>query len=570
MSPAFFWEMGWKSVLVISLGLLLVALLRHRSAADRVFLLRLTVFLLFALPLTAAFGPSLEVEQPEALTRAGTPLLADVGKAAQGSTDRAHPAIATAGQPGAINWPLALLVVYGLGVGAVLSHLAGGIWTLRQWTRAARPVVHPLWDAAHERARYRTGVKRPVDILVSAHVSAPLGWRLRRPAILLDRQTVRRDEQAEAVLAHEFAHIAHADWPMLMLSRLMLALFWFNPLAWLLDRRLIQQSEEAADMSAVRRLDPGSYAQALLSAAALPSARALPATPMVAANSLGRRIQQILDDGARNRLSGSLWTVLAGGAVFVSALAIASLQIVPAKAASKTPVAAPRPLVVEATQPAAGDDALAKVVLAAVADEPPAPPAPPSEPSPPAPVAAVPQAPAVTPAPPVTSMEKLTPPSPPPALPASPAAPVPPTPPAPPSAARHNAAWAAESPALRAMGITPAYMAEMASALRVAQISEDDALELKAMNVSPEHVRGLVAAGYAGISIDDIHELAAMAVTPAYIRGLAAAGFRGLSVDELVELKAVGVTAEFAREARRKGLAACAEELAELRVTGGA
>ena len=123
--------------------------------------------------------------------------------------------------------------------------------------------------------------------------------------------------------------------------------------------------------------------------------------------------------------------------------------------------------------------------------------------------------------------------------------------------------------ALRAMGITFAYMQEMASALRIRRISEDDAIGLKSMGITPERVRGIVDAGYRGITVDELHELAAMSITPAYIRELAAAGWRGLSIDELVELKAIGVSPEFARKARRQGLASCAEELVELRATTG-
>lgn len=586
---ALFFEIAWKSVLVIAIGLMLVALLRHRSAADRVFLLRLTVFLLLALPLSAAFGPTLEVEQPALELGAAKSALLP-GFASDATDIAAGETGAAAAKPDfSIDWPLVLLAAYGLGVGAVLSHFASGLWTLRQWTRAAQPVVHPLWGAAHERAAYRTGVKRRVDVLLSPDVSAPLSWGLRRPFILLDRKTVRRDEEAEAVLAHEFAHIANADWPMLILSRLMLALFWFNPLAWLLDRRLAEQSEEAADMAAVRRLDPGAYAQALLSAVALPRMRALPATPMVAASGLGRRIQRVLDDGARNRLSGSVWTMLAGCSVLAATVAIASLQIVPARASAEPAgvpaqlaelqptVAAPAPVPV-AVAPAAEEEApkvaLAQAVASAL-DEPPAPPLAVAEFAPPAAI-------------------------------------VPPAPPAPPEpvsarhahasverAVRHQAQasarearaavavaraeraaeraeqvrearseqWA-EDAGLRAMGITPAYMAEMASALRVRQISADDATELKAVGISPDMVRGIVGAGYARISIDELQELAAMSVTPAYVRGLMAAGFRGLSIDELVELKAMGVTAEFAQRARQKGLANCVDELVDLQQSG--
>ncbi|MCG2840520.1 M56 family metallopeptidase [Sandaracinobacter sp. RS1-74] len=576
MTPAFFLEMGWKSALVVLLGLSLLLLLRHRSAADRVFLLRLTVFLLLALPLAAAFGPKLEVEQPAALAGlapAHAPALAPVGaRLAPADETMAVAAVETGAL---LDWPFLLLVVYGLGVGAVLSHLATGIWTLRQWTRNASPVVHPLWDAAEERAKYRTGVKRPVRVLQSADVPAPLGWGLRRPAILLDRRTVKRDEQAEAVLAHEYAHIAGGDWPMLILSRLALALFWFNPLVWLLDRRLAEQSEEAADMTAVRRLDPGSYAQALLSAVALPPCNALPATPMVASSGLGRRIHRILDDGARNRLSGSLWTVLAGLAVFAGAVSLAMLQIVPAPAVAARPGVPPVQALAPVEAVPQPEDVVAPVVFAdqlveteepaLVADVAVAWPEP-ETPAPASPPVAVPAA-AIAPPPPV-----------PPAPPADMAADVPdawdvaapPRPPIPPRPQVRVVVrqQAMQDPALWAMGVTPAYLAQMALAFGVPRISADDAVEMKAMGLSPGFVRGIVAAGYPGISLDELHELIAMGVTPGYIRGLAAAGFQKLSVDELVQLRAVGVTVEFARDAHRKGLAGCADELAELRVSG--
>lgn len=598
MTSGFFLEIALKSVAILALGLVLVALLRHRSAADRVFMLRLTVFLLLALPLTAAFGPTLEVEQPQALSglaRAPAPL---VSQMLAPSGEAPLPAVAT-GEAAPFDGAFLLLVVYGLGVGAVLSHLAGGLWTLRRWTRAARPVVHPLWDAAQERAAYRTGVKRRVYVLQSADASAPLSWGLRRPAILLDRQTVRRDEEAEAVLAHEFAHISRADWPMLILSRLMLALFWFNPLAWLLDRRLAEQSEEAADMAAVRRLDPGAYAQALLSAVAHPAMRALPATPMAGNSGLGRRIHRVLDAGARNRLSGSGWTVLAGCGAFAATAAIAMLQIVPAAVLAET--AAPAVAVAEPLAPAAPaagpapTPALVPGVRSRAEEPRPATgSAPGAEPRP----AALAEAPAE----PAAPVAPLAPPAPPP----PPAMAEPPSPPlsvrqsalAAQAVARREAQAAAqearaiaaerraeregtrearvqeedqaEDAELRAMGLTRVYMAAMASALRLERISTDDLAALKAMNISPDMVRGMVAAGYARISVDELQELAAMAVTPAYVRGLAAAGFRGLSVDELVGLKAVGVTADFAGEARRKGLATCAEELIELRTSGRA
>src|ERR1700709_1968203 len=61
---------------------------------------------------------------------------------------------------------------------------------------------------------------------------------------------------AYPVLAHEIAHVVRRDWAMLILARLVVALFWFNPLMWLLERRLIEEAEEAVDARAFLHVAP--------------------------------------------------------------------------------------------------------------------------------------------------------------------------------------------------------------------------------------------------------------------------------------------------------------------------
>ena len=43
------------------------------------------------------------------------------------------------------------------------------------------------------------------------------------------------------------AHVARLDWAKLLISRIACALFWFNPLVWMLAREAHQLREEAAD-----------------------------------------------------------------------------------------------------------------------------------------------------------------------------------------------------------------------------------------------------------------------------------------------------------------------------------
>ena len=200
------------------------------------------------------------------------------------------------------------------------GRLLAGLWTLRRWTRAAREVDAPEWRAALARAG---GDALGIRLLASEDASSPLSWGWRRPVILLDRDTLRSPGEADAILAHEVAHVARRDWPSLILSRLAVALFWFNPLVWRLDREVAQQAEEAADSDAAAAVEPARYAQTLLDWARLSGANALPANAIAAGEpGLSKRVKAILD-GRVSRRSGSFWAVAAmlGCAAFAAPVA---------------------------------------------------------------------------------------------------------------------------------------------------------------------------------------------------------------------------------------------------------
>jgi len=214
--------------------------------------------------------------------------------------------------------------------------------------------------------------------MVSEEASSPLSWGLRRPVILLDRDTLRAPEEAGAILAHEVAHVARRDWPSLILSRLAVALFWFNPLVWRLDREVAQQAEEAADSDAAATVEPARYAQTLLDWARLSGSPTLPANAIAAGEpGLSRRVKAILD-GRVARRSGSGWAVAAMLGCAAFAAPVAALEFVPeAPDAPPAPIAPPAPAAPLA--PAAAPAPLAPTPPGA-APAPLAPPAPPKLP----------------------------------------------------------------------------------------------------------------------------------------------------------------------------------------------
>ena len=72
-----------------------------------------------------------------------------------------------------------------------------------------------------------------------------------------------------AVLTHELTHIRRFDWAITIAALVAKSLFWFNPLAWWLERKLSTLSELASDEACVRASgDPRRYAETLLHFAA--------------------------------------------------------------------------------------------------------------------------------------------------------------------------------------------------------------------------------------------------------------------------------------------------------------
>jgi len=335
MDMQFFADMAWKSALIAGTTLAVAATLRTRTAADRALVLRIGVVMLLALPVIALALPGLKVAVWSAPTPAPLPPLSDAELAMLMSL-----APASAPEPSIWDDPTPLILLAWLG-GVIMSgtRLLAGLATLARWTRRASEVVDPVWRDAFERVRWAAPRPESIRLLVADGPRSPLSWGWRRPVILIDADTLADPDEAEAILAHEIAHVARRDWPALMLARIAAALFWFNPLVWLLEREVVQQAEEAADLEAAAQIEPTRYAQTLLSLAQ--ACRLVPANNMApSARALSRRVKAVLNDA--NRPAGPLLSAFAVLACIGLAVPVAAMRLVAAEPAPvPQPPAAP-------------------------------------------------------------------------------------------------------------------------------------------------------------------------------------------------------------------------------------
>ena len=183
-----------------------------------------------------------------------------------------------------IDWIAIAAYAYGAVALAFLAQLATGIWMVRRLI-------------ATTRATGLTGVYESERIAIPLTV----GWL--RPKIILPKEWRKWDgAKLDAVLAHEGAHARRRDGLVAALAGVNRSLFWFHPLAWILDRRLALLAEQACDETCVAELgDRHRYARLLLEMALVVDGShgrmRRHALTMAAGSHIRQRIESLLVDG---------------------------------------------------------------------------------------------------------------------------------------------------------------------------------------------------------------------------------------------------------------------------------
>ena len=210
-------------------------------------------------------------------------------------------------------------------VGSLISlfTLLIGLVRLRSLVWTAHRVETGPWYDVTERTRAAYGLSSQIRVLQSNHPSLLIAWGWRRPTVLLPAPapTWSRD-RIEIVVAHELAHIARRDWPWQLVAAALRALYWFNPLLWILASRLRVESEQACDDAVLESgVDGSAYATHLLALARTlrhsGGELALPAAAIARASHLEGRVRAMLNSEV-NRRPISWKTRVASASVLVA------------------------------------------------------------------------------------------------------------------------------------------------------------------------------------------------------------------------------------------------------------
>ena len=141
-----------------------------------------------------------------------------------------------------------------------------------------------------------------------------------RPVLLFPEGLVDRltRAQLDAILAHERAHVRAHDNLFAVVHMAVEAIFWFHPLVWWIERRMIDERERACDEAVVRAgKKPSDYAEGILAVCRWSLESPVMCVSGVTGSDLRTRIEAILANrlGRRLHLTGRL--LLAAAALIV-------------------------------------------------------------------------------------------------------------------------------------------------------------------------------------------------------------------------------------------------------------
>ena len=144
--------------------------------------------------------------------------------------------------------PLMLFSLWAFGFIVAIVPLFIGALQLRAIGRRAHDIESDALDDFASRLARSLGVSRVVRVVEGSGSETPMTWGVLHPVVLVPRGFEEWPESRQRdVLLHELAHVARYDCLTQHLARVVCALHWYNPLAWIASRRLRIERERACD-----------------------------------------------------------------------------------------------------------------------------------------------------------------------------------------------------------------------------------------------------------------------------------------------------------------------------------
>ena len=203
-----------------------------------------------------------------------------------------------------LHWTAWLMLLHFAGCAAMFLWIARQLSRLRQAVRGSRVVTEGPLPLMLNTLAAALRMKRIPALRISNRVTAPVAFGVLHPTILMPATNLSRlsGQELKVILAHELAHFRRSDlwvnWAQILLQ----AIWWFNPLLWLLNTALRKVREDCCDdLLLARKLTSSDLYCDTLLRAAVEFGRPEPLGGALGfgerLHPLGRRLARIMDAG---------------------------------------------------------------------------------------------------------------------------------------------------------------------------------------------------------------------------------------------------------------------------------
>ncbi len=146
------------------------------------------------------------------------------------------------------NWLTTVFALWVGGLSLTLLYPALGQYQLRKISSKAHRLETLGWNRLLVDASETLRLRRAVWLFQSSENVMPLTWGWLWPKVLMPAEADQwSSERRRIVLLHELAHVKRWDCLTQNIARVVCALYWFNPLAWLAARQMRIERERACD-----------------------------------------------------------------------------------------------------------------------------------------------------------------------------------------------------------------------------------------------------------------------------------------------------------------------------------
>lgn len=266
----------WQAMLIAIVAAAAMVVFRQKKAAIRYHVAGLGLSLIL---LSAAATFCCYVQQPEPLVSdLGTSIKAEVLAApslTDGGVGAAEQPVATYASLGPIETVQTyfephislIAVLWCLGFALCLLRLLGDIGQVYYLKTQRNFPADEYWIDLKDGLLRKAGLNKVVALVESTLVRTPLVVGHLKPFIMFPIGLINRLDpfEAEAIIAHEIAHIVRRDYLFNILQSLVETIFYYHPAVWWLSSTMRREREIAADELAIALTgNPVNYAKALV------------------------------------------------------------------------------------------------------------------------------------------------------------------------------------------------------------------------------------------------------------------------------------------------------------------